>query len=342
MSTATDPRTLDKLCIDTIRTLSMDGVQKANSGHPGTPMALAPIAYVLYTRVMRHNPEDPKWLNRDRFVLTARPRLDAALLDALPHGLRPDARRPQELPPARQPDRRPSRVRPRGGHRGDHRPAGPGHLQRRRHGAGRAHVGRALQPAGPRDRRPLHLRRSPPTATSRRASRPRPARSPATSGSGKLIAFYDDNHISIEGDTALSLSEDTGKRYEAYGWHVEDIGEIGADFDPDWLEAAIDRAKAVEDRPSLLIVQHPHRLGRAQQAGHRGRARVAPRRRGGQAHQGGLRLADRRALLRARRGARSTSATLHRPRPRAARRSGSARRGVARRAPGPGRASSTA
>ena len=71
MSTATDQRTLDKLCVDTIRTLSMDGVQKANSGHPGTPMALAPLTYVLYTRVMRHNPEDPNWFNRDRFVLSA-------------------------------------------------------------------------------------------------------------------------------------------------------------------------------------------------------------------------------------------------------------------------------
>src|SRR5215210_1468491 len=71
MSTATDQRTLDRLCVDTIRTLSMDGVQKANSGHPGTPMALAPITYVLYTRAMRHNPNDPKWFNRDRFVLSA-------------------------------------------------------------------------------------------------------------------------------------------------------------------------------------------------------------------------------------------------------------------------------
>src|SRR5581483_5510813 len=70
--TATDTATsLDKLCVDTIRTLSMDAVQKANSGHPGTPMALAPLAYVLYTRVMRHNPRNPDWINRDRFILSA-------------------------------------------------------------------------------------------------------------------------------------------------------------------------------------------------------------------------------------------------------------------------------
>src|SRR6266852_1881464 len=69
--TARDTRALDELCINTIRTLSMDAVQKANSGHPGTPMALAPIAYVLYTRLMRHSPANALWPDRDRFVLSA-------------------------------------------------------------------------------------------------------------------------------------------------------------------------------------------------------------------------------------------------------------------------------
>src|SRR5918911_1140200 len=70
-ATATDQRALEELSINTIRTLSMDAVQKANSGHPGAPMALAPLAYVLYTRVMRHSPSNPEWFNRDRFVLSA-------------------------------------------------------------------------------------------------------------------------------------------------------------------------------------------------------------------------------------------------------------------------------
>src|SRR5680860_373860 len=70
-TTTTDRQTLDELCVNTIRTLSMDAVQKANSGHPGTPMALAPLAYVLYTRVLRHNPRNAEWPNRDRFVLSA-------------------------------------------------------------------------------------------------------------------------------------------------------------------------------------------------------------------------------------------------------------------------------
>src|SRR4051794_7556745 len=71
MAVAPEQTGLDELCVNTIRTLSMDAVQKANSGHPGTPMALAPLAYVLYTRVMRHSPEHPDWPDRDRFVLSA-------------------------------------------------------------------------------------------------------------------------------------------------------------------------------------------------------------------------------------------------------------------------------
>src|SRR3954451_21284497 len=71
MSVATDQSSIEKLSVDTIRTLSMDAVEKANSGHPGTPMALAPVAYALYTRVMKHDPADPQWIDRDRFVLSA-------------------------------------------------------------------------------------------------------------------------------------------------------------------------------------------------------------------------------------------------------------------------------
>ena len=82
LSVAADRTTLDELCVNTIRTLSMDAVQKANSGHPGTPMALAPLAYVLYTRVMGHAPSEPDWPDRDRFVLSLRPRVDAPVLDA--------------------------------------------------------------------------------------------------------------------------------------------------------------------------------------------------------------------------------------------------------------------
>ena len=139
METAT-AQDLDQLCVNTIRTLSMDAVQKANSGHPGTPMALAPITYVLYTRVMKHNPDDPDWFDRDRFVLSAghASMLLYSMLYLTGYGLELD-----DLKNFRQlgsPTRRPSRVRPRGRDRDDHRPARPGDLERRRAGARRAHV----------------------------------------------------------------------------------------------------------------------------------------------------------------------------------------------------------
>ena len=81
MTTSTEPAKLDKLCINTIRTLSMDGVQKANSGHPGAPMALAPVAYQLYARTMRHNPAEPGLVRPRPLRAVGRARLDAALLD---------------------------------------------------------------------------------------------------------------------------------------------------------------------------------------------------------------------------------------------------------------------
>ena len=242
-----DPQ-LDELCVNTIRTLAMDAVQKANSGHPGTPMALAPIAYVLYTRIMRHAPEHPDWPNRDRFVLSAGHA--SMLLYALLHltGLRPLARRHQALPPADSPaaghpstaTRPGSRRRPARSARAsamctglalgermlnarlgddviDHHTftiAGDGDMQE-------GISGEAGSLAG-------HLKL------------------------GRLIAFYDDNHISIEGDTALAFSEDVGKRYEAYGWHVQNLGE---DLALDRIEQATRDAMAVEDRPSLIIVR---------------------------------------------------------------------------------------
>ena len=84
---------LDRLCVDTIRTLSIDAVQKANSGHPGTPMALAPIGYVLFTRIMRHSPEHPDWPDRDRFVLSAGHASMLLYSTSVPGRLRADPRR---------------------------------------------------------------------------------------------------------------------------------------------------------------------------------------------------------------------------------------------------------
>ena len=158
LSVAEDRTTLDELCVNTIRTLSMDAVQKANSGHPGTPMALAPLAYVLYTRVMDHSPSQPDWPDRDRFVLSCghASMLLYSTLYLTGYGLTlDDLKNFRQLgsPTAGHPEYGHA-----AGHRDHDRPARPGHLDRRRHGARRAHAGRALQPRGPRDRRPLHVR----------------------------------------------------------------------------------------------------------------------------------------------------------------------------------------
>ena len=239
MSTATDRRTLDTLCVDTIRTLSMDGVQKANSGHPGTPMALAPLAYVLYTRVMHHNPADPRWFNRDRFVLSAghASMLLYSMLYLTGYGLTLD-----DLKQFRQLGSR-TAGHPEYGHAAGIEvttgPLGQGI-------ANAAGMALAERMWAARLNRPGHDVVDHHTYTIASDGDIEEGIS-AEAGSlaghlglGRLIAFYDRNHISIEGDTALALSEDTGKRYEAYGWHVQDLGE---DIELDSLEAAIATAK---------------------------------------------------------------------------------------------------
>ena len=100
---------LDRLAIDTIRTLSIDAVQKANSGHPGAPMGAAPMAYVLWTRFLRHAPTRPDWPDRDRFVLQRRPREHAPVLAPPPDRLRRLARGPPAVPPVGQHHAGPSR-----------------------------------------------------------------------------------------------------------------------------------------------------------------------------------------------------------------------------------------
>src|SRR2546423_10503059 len=205
-SAATDKQALDKLSIDTIRTLSMDAVQKANSGHPGTPMALAPWAYVLYARVMRHNPADPNWWDRDRFVLSAghASMLLYSMLYLTGYGLTLD-----DLKNFRQLGS-PTAGHPEYGHAaGIETTTGP-------LGQGIANsVGLALgeRMLAERFNRPGHpvvdhwtytiasdgdMQEGVQSEAASIGGHPRPRR---------LIAFYDGNHISVAGDTALSVSQ---------------------------------------------------------------------------------------------------------------------------------------
>ena len=251
--TATETTTaLDKLCVDTIRTLSMDGVQKANSGHPGTPMALAPVAYVLYARVMRHNPRGPDWPDRDRFVLSCGHA--SMLLYSTLYLAGYDVSLEDDIMQFRQLGSRAA------GHPEYHDLPGievtTGPL-----GQGISHaVGMALaeRMLAARFNRPGHEivdHRTFVIASDGDLEEGISGEASSIAGHlglGRLISFYDDNHISIEGDTKLAFTEDVGKRYEAYGWHVQHLGE---NLELDNLEHALENAIAVGDRPSLIIVR---------------------------------------------------------------------------------------
>jgi transketolase len=251
MTTTATSTQLDELCVNTIRTLSMDAVEKAKSGHPGAPMALAPLAYVLYTRVMRHSPEQPNWFNRDRFVLSAG-HASMLLYSALyltGYGLTLD-----DLKSFRQLGS-PTAGHPEYGHAaGIEATTGP-----LGQGFGMS-VGMALAEAmlAARFNRPDHEIIDHHTyVIASDGDIQEGVGSEASSlaghlGLGKLIVFYDNNHVQLAGETAMAFSEDVGQRFEAYGWHVQDVGE---DLSLDRLAGAAEAAQDVTDRPSLVIVR---------------------------------------------------------------------------------------
>ena len=251
MTTTATSTQLDELCVNTIRTLSMDAVEKAKSGHPGTPMALAPLAYVLYTRLMRHSPEQPDWFDRDRFVLSAghASMLLYSVLHLTGYGLTLD-----DLKDFRQLGS-PTAGHPEYGHAaGIEATTGP-----LGQGLGMS-VGLALAEAmlAARFNRPGHEivdHRTYVIASDGDVQEGVGSEVCSLAGHlglGKLTVFYDNNHIQLAGETAMSFSEDVGKRFEAYGWHVQDVGE---DLSLDRLAGAAEAAQDVSDRPSLVIVR---------------------------------------------------------------------------------------
>jgi transketolase len=242
---------LDKLCIDAIRVLSMDAVQKADSGHPGTPMALAPLAYVLWTRHLRYNPANPEWIDRDRFVLSAG---HASMLLYSVLYLTGYDLELEDLKQFRQWESKTPGHPEYGYTPGVETTTGP-----LGQGVGNS-IGMAIAEAqlGAIFNRPGHAIIDHHTyfiasdgdmmeGVSHEAS--------SYAGHlklGKIIGFYDDNHITIEGDTALTFSDDTAKRYQSYGWHLQRVDDAN---DLDALDAAIVAAKAVTDKPSLIVVR---------------------------------------------------------------------------------------
>jgi transketolase len=243
------PGDLDLLCINAIRILAMDAVQKADSGHPGTPMALAPIAYLLYTRHLRHDPADPAWPNRDRFVLScghASMLLYSSLylsgydlsLDDIKNFRQWGSKTPGH---------------PEYGHTpGVETTTGP-----LGQGIGNA-VGMALAEthlAAIFNRPDYEVidHRTYFICSDGDLMEGVSHESASFAGHfklGKLIGFYDDNHITIDGSTDLTFTDDTQRRFEAYGWHVlrvPDVNDLVA------LDAAIRAAQAETERPSLII-----------------------------------------------------------------------------------------
>ena len=229
----------------------MDAVQKANSGHPGAPMGLAPVAYTLYTRVLRHNPGNPSWMNRDRFVLSAGHAsmllYSILYLTGYPMTLEDiEHFRRVGWPTPGHPERWDSP-----GIEATTGPLGQGISM----SVGLALAERMLAARFNRDGHEVvdHFTFTIASDGDMQEGVASEASSLAGHlGLGRLIAFYDDNKIQLAGPTSQSFSEDVGERFNAYEWHVQNVGE---DLSPARLEEAARAAMAVEDRPSLIIVR---------------------------------------------------------------------------------------
>jgi transketolase len=239
---------LDQLCVNTIRTLSMDAVEKANSGHPGMPMGMADVAYVLWTKYLKHSPKNPSWYDRDRFILSAGH--GSMLLYSLLHLTGYDLGL-EELKNFRQlgsktPGHPEYGMTP--GVETTTGPLGQGFAT----GIGMAmaenHLGAEFNQGG--HSIVDHYTYAIVSDGDLMEGVSHEAASLAGHlGLGKLIYLYDSNKISIEGSTDLAFTEDASKRFEAYGWHVVEIDG----HDHDQISSAIEEAQGVTDKPSLVV-----------------------------------------------------------------------------------------
>jgi transketolase len=250
-SSASGPgKSLEDLCINAIRVLAMDGVQKADSGHPGTPMALAPLAYVLWTRHLHYNPADPNWLNRDRFVLSAghASMLLYSVLYLTGYDLTLDDLKQFRQWESKTPGHPELGCTP--GVETTTGPLGQGIGNSVGMAVAAAHMGAVFN----REQKIIdhHVYFIASDGDMMEGVSHESASFAGHLKLGKLIGFYDDNHITIEGDTALTFSDDTGARFEAYGWHVQHVADVN---DLAALNRAIDAAKAETSKPSLIVVR---------------------------------------------------------------------------------------
>src|SRR5687767_13362778 len=252
MTTATKTKIdLGMLCINTIRMLSLDAIQKANSGHPGLPLGMAPAAYVLWTRFMRHNPKNPKWFNRDRFLLSAGhgSMLIYSLLHLTGYNLSLDELKNFRQLHSKTPGHPENILTP--GVEITTGPLGQGFANGVGMGIAQAHLAAKFN-------RPGHdvidhfiycicsdgdLMEGVSYESTSLAGHLK---------LGNLIYLYDDNKITIDGSTDLAFTENVTKRFEAAGWHVSEVSD-GNDLNA--IESAIKAAQKVKDQPSIIRVK---------------------------------------------------------------------------------------
>jgi len=239
--------TLDELCVNTIRTLAIDGVQKANSGHPGMPMGMADAAYVLWTQFLRHNPKNPDWFNRDRFILSAGhgSMLLYSLLHLTGYDLPLDQlkqfRQWNSLTPGHPEHGLTPGVETTTG------PLGQGFAN----GVGMAIAEAFMAATFNRDGHQIvdhYIYAIVSDGDLMEGISHEAASMAGHMKLGKIIYLYDDNHISIDGSTDLAFTEDRMKRFEAYHWHTQQIDG----HDRAAVAEAIKAAQAVTDKPSII------------------------------------------------------------------------------------------
>ncbi len=256
--------TVDELCVDTIRTLAIDTVQKANSGHPGLPLGAAPMAYVLWQRHLKHNPRDPHWPDRDRFVLSAGHgcALVYTLLHLTGYDLQMEDLKAFRQWGSRTPGHPEYRVTP--GVEATTGPLGQGTAN----AVGMAMAERFL---ANRYNRPGHTIVDHRTfALVSDGDLMEGISSEAASlaghlGLGKLVYLYDDNHVTLDGPTSWTFTEDVLQRYAAYGWRVLRVEK--GDTDLAEIDAAIGSAVSQPGKPAIIAVRttigygSPHKAG---------------------------------------------------------------------------------
>ncbi len=248
MSTTFQP--IDELCINTIRTLSIDAVQKANSGHPGMPLGAAPMAYILWTRHLRHNPTNPKWPDRDRFVLSAghASMLLYSLLFLTGYDLTMADIQQFRQWGSRTPGHPEYGVVP--GAEVTTGPLGQGIGN----AVGFAIAERWLAATFNRSGHEVVNHYTYVMASDGDMMEGVAAEAASIAGQfrlGRLIVLYDANQITLSASADVTFTEDVGARFQAYGWHVEHIdGQDTAAVD-----AALTEAKAIDDRPSLIVAR---------------------------------------------------------------------------------------